>query len=168
MLSAFAPSASFTKIVLILLLVSPSEIKPKPFSFAELEARVRALTRRGMGAASTVIRHGALEYDQAGRVARISGHLVELSARELALEAGVNPNTMQRAFSELERDGLVYTQRTSGRFVTEDEEVLRNLRKNLSRDFIEEMCTRLIRLGMSTEEIRDAVEAWAARREEQQ
>ncbi len=58
---------------------------PKPFSFAELEARVRALTRRGMGAASTVIRHGALEYDQAGRVARISGHLVELSARELAL-----------------------------------------------------------------------------------
>ena len=90
------------------------------------------------------------------------------TVRELALEAGVNPNTMQRAFSELERDGLVYTQRTSGRFVTEDEEVLRNLRKNLSRDFIEEMCTRLIRLGMSTEEIRDAVEAWAARREEQQ
>ena len=66
------------------------------------------------------------------------------TVRELALEAGVNPNTMQRAFSELERDGLVY------------------------RDFIEEMCTRLIRLGMSTEEIRDAVEAWAARREEQQ
>lgn len=90
------------------------------------------------------------------------------AVRELALEAGVNPNTMQRAFSELERDGLVYTQRTSGRFVTEDEQVLRNLRKNLSRDVIEEMCTRLIRLGMSTEEICDAVEAWAARREEQQ
>lgn len=88
--------------------------------------------------------------------------------RELALEAGVNPNTMQRAFSELERDGLVYTQRTSGRFVTEDEQVLRNLRKNLSRDVIEEMCTRLIRLGMSTEEICDAVEAWAALRQEQQ
>ena len=85
------------------------------------------------------------------------------SVRQLALEAAVNPNTMQRAFSELERDGLVYTQRTSGRFVTEDAEVLKNLRKNLSKDVIEEMCTRLMRLGLSREEIRDAVEAWAER-----
>ena len=51
--------------------------------------------------------------------------------RELALEAGVNPNTMQRAFAELERDGLVFSQRTSGRFVTEDEEALRQIRKLL-------------------------------------
>jgi DNA-binding transcriptional regulator YhcF (GntR family) len=72
---------------------------------------------------------------------------------------------MQRAFSELERDGLVYTQRTSGRFVTEDAEVLKNLRKNLSKDVIEEMCTRLMRLGLSREEIRDAVDAWAERME---
>ena len=78
--------------------------------------------------------------------------------RELALEAGVNPNTMQRAFAELERDGLVYTQRTSGRFVTEDVDVLKTLRRTLSR----EMCTRLTSLGMSPEEIREAVEAWAA------
>ncbi len=85
------------------------------------------------------------------------------AVRELALEAGVNPNTMQRAFAELERDGLVYTQRTSGRFVTEDAEVLKNLRKNLSEDVIEEMCTRLMHLGMSREEIRSAVEEWAAR-----
>ena len=40
--------------------------------------------------------------------------------REMAAEAGVNPNTMQRALAELERTGLVYTQRTAGRFVTED------------------------------------------------
>ena len=78
------------------------------------------------------------------------------------LEAGVNPNTMQRAFAELERDGLVYTQRTSGRFVTKDTEVLKNLRKTLSDDVIEEMCGRLIRLGMSRQEIRSAVEAWAS------
>ena len=82
--------------------------------------------------------------------------------RELALEAGVNPNTMQRAFAELERDGLVYTQRTSGRFVTEDTEVLKQLRKTLSEDVIEEMCTRLMHLGMSREEIRSAVNEWAA------
>ena len=80
--------------------------------------------------------------------------------RELALEAGVNPNTMQRAFAELERDGLVYTQRTSGRFVTEEEEVLKSLRRNLSEEIIREMCSRLTHLGMSREEIRAAVERW--------
>ncbi|WP_295852180.1 response regulator transcription factor, partial [uncultured Xylophilus sp.] len=51
----------------------------------ELEARVRALTRRGTGATSSSIRHGPLEYDQAGRVATIDGRMVELSARELGL-----------------------------------------------------------------------------------
>ncbi|HMN57196.1 MAG: response regulator transcription factor [Burkholderiales bacterium] len=57
----------------------------KPFALSELEARVRALTRRGMGAASSVIRHGPLEYDQTGRVAHIDGQLIDLSARELGL-----------------------------------------------------------------------------------
>jgi two-component system OmpR family response regulator len=57
----------------------------KPFSLQELEARVRALTRRGMGAATSVTKHGPLEYDQAGRVARIDGKMIELSARELGL-----------------------------------------------------------------------------------
>ena len=57
----------------------------KPFALSELEARVRALTRRGMGGASSVIRHGPLEYDQTGRVAHIDGKLIDLSARELGL-----------------------------------------------------------------------------------
>ena len=57
----------------------------KPFALSELEARVRALTRRGMGAAGNVIRHGPLEYDQTGRVAHIDGKLIDLSARELGL-----------------------------------------------------------------------------------
>ena len=57
----------------------------KPFALTELEARVRALTRRGMGAASNVILHGPLEYDQTGRVAHIDGKLIDLSARELGL-----------------------------------------------------------------------------------
>ena len=57
----------------------------KPFALTELEARVRALTRRGMGAASAVIRHGPLEYDQSGHVAHIDGKLIDLSARELGL-----------------------------------------------------------------------------------
>ena len=40
------------------------------------------------------------------------------TVRDLALDAAVNPNTMQKALSELERSGLVYSQRTSGRFIT--------------------------------------------------
>jgi two-component system OmpR family response regulator len=57
----------------------------KPFSLQELEARVRALTRRGMGSSSNTIKHGPLVYDQTGRVATIDGRMVELSARELGL-----------------------------------------------------------------------------------
>ena len=56
----------------------------KPFALPELEARVRALTRRGT-AQSKVIEFGCLSYDQGERVARCNGHLLDLSARELAL-----------------------------------------------------------------------------------
>ena len=57
----------------------------KPFDLAELEARVRALTRRGMAGGPTLLRHGALSYDQVGRMARINGEPLELSAREVSL-----------------------------------------------------------------------------------
>lgn len=57
----------------------------KPFSLQELEARVRALTRRGLGTASTVIKHGPLTFDATGRVAYINDQMIELSARELSL-----------------------------------------------------------------------------------
>ena len=54
------------------------------------------------------------------------------SVRELAAQAGVNPNTMQKALSELERSGLVVTMRTSGRVVTEDMEMIKQIRKQLA------------------------------------
>jgi len=57
----------------------------KPFDLAELEARVRALTRRGMSGSATLLRHGALAYDQVGRVASLNGAPLELSGRELNL-----------------------------------------------------------------------------------
>jgi two-component system OmpR family response regulator len=57
----------------------------KPFSLQELEARVRALTRRGLGTASSVIRHGPLTFDATGRVAYINDQMIELSAREISL-----------------------------------------------------------------------------------
>ena len=89
------------------------------------------------------------------------------AVRELALEAGVNPNTMQRALAELERDHLLYTERTSGRFVTSDEEVLRELRMSLSAGFIEELYEKLHQLGMTDEEITRAVAAGSRQRHEQ-
>ena len=75
----------------------------KPFSLQELEARVRALVRRGMGAASTVIRHGPLSYDQTGRVATIDGKMVDLSAREL----GLLEVLLQRSGRLVSKDQLV-------------------------------------------------------------
>ena len=57
----------------------------KPFDLAELEARVRALTRRGMAGSPTLLHHGALKYDQIWRVATLNGAPLELSARELSL-----------------------------------------------------------------------------------
>ena len=57
----------------------------KPFDIAELEARVRALTRRGMAGGHTLLRHGRLTFDQVGRVAHLDGEALELSARELSL-----------------------------------------------------------------------------------
>ena len=57
----------------------------KPFALSELEARVRALTRRGAGGGATVVRHGPLSYDQVGRSAYINEQMLDLSARELGL-----------------------------------------------------------------------------------
>ncbi|SDV51569.1 response regulator [Chitinasiproducens palmae] len=57
----------------------------KPFALSELQARIRALTRRGAGGGPTVIQHGGLSFDQIGRLASIDGRVVELSARELGL-----------------------------------------------------------------------------------
>nr|WP_326183913.1 GntR family transcriptional regulator [uncultured Oscillibacter sp.] len=75
------------------------------------------------------------------------------SVRDLATEAGVNPNTMQRALAELERDGLVYTQRTAGRFVTEDEAMTETAKRGLAERHIKTFLTAMIRLGFRQEEI---------------
>ncbi len=65
------------------------------------------------------------------------------SVRELAQEASVNPNTMQKALSELERTGLVYSQRTSGRFITEDTAMIENLKSELAKEIIEQFLDRI-------------------------
>lgn len=75
------------------------------------------------------------------------------SVRDMAMEAGVNPNTMQRALQELEREGMVYSQRTSGRFVTEDETVIDNAKKNLAEEQIKSFLEAMSKLGYGREEI---------------
>ena len=75
------------------------------------------------------------------------------SVRDLATEAGVNPNTMQRAMTELERDGLVYSQRTAGRFVTEDHAVIGAAKRDLAQRHIHAFLAAMLRLGYGREEI---------------
>jgi DNA-binding transcriptional regulator YhcF (GntR family) len=69
------------------------------------------------------------------------------SVRDMAAEASVNPNTMQRALSQLETEGLLYSQRTSGRFVTEDAEKIMQTKNELAVSLIHEFITKMNQLG---------------------
>ena len=80
------------------------------------------------------------------------------SVRDLASEAGVNPNTMQRAFAELERNGLVMAQRTSGRVVTENMEMISEVRNKLAREQIREFIDKMKKLGFEKKEILSLLE----------
>jgi DNA-binding transcriptional regulator YhcF (GntR family) len=82
------------------------------------------------------------------------------SVRELALDAGVNPNTMQRAMAELERRGLVYSERTSGRFVTKEEAVLETLHEELAKKYFEELTEKLRKIGMDDNAIKASMNNW--------
>ncbi|MBQ6456168.1 MAG: GntR family transcriptional regulator [Mogibacterium sp.] len=82
------------------------------------------------------------------------------SVRDLAMDAGVNPNTMQSALAELERRGLVFSERTSGRFVTKEDGVLKQLHEDLAKKYFEELAEKLRKIGMTGEEIAGAVKRW--------
>ena len=75
------------------------------------------------------------------------------SVRDFAISIKVNPNTIQRALSELEDDGLIITQRTSGKFVTEDELIIKNLKNSLAHETIEKFLFDIAKLDISTEEL---------------
>ncbi|NLA10554.1 MAG: GntR family transcriptional regulator [Firmicutes bacterium] len=79
------------------------------------------------------------------------------SVRELAREVSVNPNTMQRALAGLEESGLLYTQRTSGRFVTEDRELVKRVKHRLVREHARAFLAKMLRLGFDHEEIMAAL-----------
>ncbi len=74
------------------------------------------------------------------------------SVRELATEAGVNPNTMQRALAQLEQDGLAKSDRTAGRTVTQDTSILDAVRKAQAQGVIHQYFDGMAELGYSRQE----------------
>ncbi len=85
----------------------------------------------------------------------VSGELAPgdkvMPVRELAFEAGVNPNTMQRALSELERMGLMSSNRTSGRFVTEDVGIIRRAKLEIAKKSISDFLRNMQKIGYGRE-----------------
>lgn len=75
------------------------------------------------------------------------------SVRDLACDYGVNPNTVQRALTELERDGLVFAERTAGRFITSDDALIESVRAELAERQISDFTDRMLALGYRREQL---------------
>lgn len=75
------------------------------------------------------------------------------SVRELAAEAKVNPNTMQKALAELERGGLIYVNRTSGRYITEDAEMIQRTKRDMAKSELTAFLEKMKQLGYEKKEI---------------
>ena len=80
--------------------------------------------------------------------------------RELAADAGVNPNTMQRALAQLENEGLVRTERTAGRYVTEDRALIEQLRAEAARNLTAEFLEKMRGIGYGPEQAAALLERW--------
>lgn len=80
--------------------------------------------------------------------------------REMAAEAGVNPNTMQRALAQLENEGLVRTERTAGRYVTEDRALIEQLRAEAARNLTAEFLEKMRGIGYGPEQAAALLERW--------
>lgn len=80
------------------------------------------------------------------------------SVRELAVTAAVNPNTMQKALQELEKMNLVFTQRTSGRFITEDKAMVDKLKEDFAKKQIIDFYKKMKSIGLTKNEIINFVE----------
>lgn len=79
------------------------------------------------------------------------------SVREFAAEAAVNPNTMQRAMAELEQRGLVVTNRTAGRTVTENEKILKKIKEKKAQESTRIYITQMKEMGFTKEEMMELI-----------
>ena len=82
------------------------------------------------------------------------------AVRDLAAQAQVNPNTMQRALAEMESRGLLVTQRTAGRFVTEDTAVIQSAKEDLARSRTREYLESMAQLGYDRQQVKALLEEW--------
>lgn len=73
--------------------------------------------------------------------------------RELSVEFGVNPNTAQRSLSELEREGLLYAERTTGRFVARDQRLIKQVQAEMAEAYVQKFLAEMDALGYSRQEI---------------
>ena len=93
------------------------------------------------------------------RIAIVSGELEQgqriPSVRELATIARVNPNTMQKALLELENQRLIYTQRTNGKYVTKDQELIHQIKKELAKEKVQKYLDDMKNIGITYEEARN-------------
>ena len=80
------------------------------------------------------------------------------SVRDMASDASVNPNTMQKALTELERTGLVFSQRTIGRFITEDSNMIKDIRNGLAKEQIEKFLFNMEKIGYTKQETIQLIE----------
>ncbi|WP_251555203.1 GntR family transcriptional regulator [Neobacillus muris] len=88
------------------------------------------------------------------------------SVREMAIQSGVNPNTIQRTYSELERMGIVETKRGQGTFVTENEQVLQALKVRLQTDIIGGFVESMKELGFTQKEMIEGLQQFFRRNQE--
>jgi len=79
------------------------------------------------------------------------------SVREMAMNLKVNPNTLQRAYQELERLGIVYTQRGMGTFVGERANMVDDLKQEMAKEVMDSFILRMKRLGFSEQEIIESI-----------
>lgn len=82
------------------------------------------------------------------------------TVRDLAETAGVNPNTVQRALSDLETEGFVYSVRTTGRFVTDNHELIRKTRLQLAQEELENFVNNMLDLGFTQDELVQQLDAY--------
>ena len=85
------------------------------------------------------------------------------SVRDLAGQTGVNPNTMQRALSKLEDEGLLLTNRTTGKYVTEDRQMIDKIKQELAAQYIRNFLESMKQTGFSKEEILDLLKSEASK-----
>jgi GntR family transcriptional regulator len=88
------------------------------------------------------------------------------SVREMAVQMGVNPNTIQRTYTEIERDGIVETRRGQGTFVKNDPALIASLRTRIQTEVIETFVENMKEIGLSKEEMLTAVQQFLKKQED--